>query len=116
MYEPVAHAVAQVQTELLMVSPYVIPSKDELHLLQDRLAHQVRIRIFTNSLETAPELSAHSGYMHYRTELLKEGVELYEMRSRLGNRAAAANPRRSRAMETMPCTPSSTCSTVSASS
>ena len=85
MYRPVAQAVAQVQTELLMVSPYVVPSKDELHLLQDRLAHGVRIRILTNSLESTPELSAHSGYMHYRMELLKEGVELYETRARLGN-------------------------------
>ncbi len=85
MYQPVAQAVAEVQTELLIVSPYVVPSKDELHLLKDRLAHQVRIRILTNSLESAPELSAHSGYMHYRTELLKDGVELYEVRSRLGN-------------------------------
>jgi cardiolipin synthase C len=85
IYQPVAQAVAEVHTELLIVSPYVIPSKDELHLLQDRLAHQVRIRILTNSLESAPELSAHSGYMHYRNLLLKEGVELYEARSRLGN-------------------------------
>jgi putative cardiolipin synthase len=85
MYKPVAQAVSKVQTELLMVSPYVIPSKDELHLLQDRLDHHVRIRILTNSLESAPELSAHSGYMHYRTQLLKDGVELYESRSRLGN-------------------------------
>ncbi len=85
MYEPVAHAVAQVQSELLIVSPYVVPSKDEVHLLQDRLAHKVRIRILTNSLESAPELSAHSGYMHYRTGLLNDGVELYEARSRLGN-------------------------------
>jgi cardiolipin synthase C len=85
MYQPVAQAVAEVQTELLMVSPYIVPSKDELNLLKDRLAHQVRIRILTNSLESAPELSAHSGYMHYRTELLKDGAELYEVRSRLGN-------------------------------
>ncbi len=85
MYQPVAQAIAEVQTELLMVSPYVVPSKDELHLLKDRLAHQVRIRILTNSLESAPELSAHSGYMHYRTELLKDGAELYEVRSQLGN-------------------------------
>ncbi len=85
MYEPVAHAVAQVQSELLIVSPYVVPSKDELHLLEDRREHKVRIRILTNSLESAPELSAHSGYMHYRTVLLNDGVELYEVRSRLGN-------------------------------
>jgi putative cardiolipin synthase len=85
MYAPVAHAVSQVQSELLIVSPYVVPSKDELHLLEDRREHKVRIRILTNSLESAPELSAHSGYMHYRTELLNDGVELYEVRSRLGN-------------------------------
>lgn len=85
MYEPVAHAVAEVQSELLIVSPYVIPSKDEVRLLQDRLEHKVKIRILTNSLESAPELSAHSGYMHYRTEFLKDGAEIYEVRSRLGN-------------------------------
>lgn len=85
MYAPVAHAVAQAHSELLIVSPYVVPSKDELRLLEDRREHKVRIRILTNSLESAPELSAHSGYMHYRTELLNDGVELYEVRSRLGN-------------------------------
>jgi len=84
MYAPVAHAVALVQSELLIVSPYVVPSRDELRLLQDRREHKVRIRILTNSLESAPELSAHSGYMHYRRELLTDGVELYEVRSRLG--------------------------------
>jgi putative cardiolipin synthase len=85
IYQPVARAMEDVQTELLMVSPYVVPSEDEMRLLRDRRAHEVRIRILTNSLETAPELSAHSGYMHYRTELVKEGVELYELRARLGS-------------------------------
>jgi len=93
MYEPVAHAVAQAQSDLLIVSPYVIPSKDELRLLKDRLEHNVRIRILTNSLESAPELSAHSGYMHYRTEFLKDGAELYEVRSRLGNSRGSGQSR-----------------------
>jgi cardiolipin synthase C len=85
MFEPVAHAIGQVRSELLIVSPYIIPSQDEWHLLQDRLQHKVRVSILTNSLETAPELSAHSGYMHYRTEFLKDGVEIHEVRSRLGD-------------------------------
>jgi putative cardiolipin synthase len=85
LYEPIAHAVAQVQSELLLVSPYIVPSQDELHVLKDRLADKVRVRVLTNSLESAPELSAHSGYMHYRIELLKDGVQLYEVRSRIGN-------------------------------
>jgi putative cardiolipin synthase len=42
------------------------------------------VRVLTNSLESAPDLAAHSGYMHYRVELLREGVELYEVRALLG--------------------------------
>jgi cardiolipin synthase C len=83
LYEPVAKAVSAVQSELLIVSPYVIPSKDQWDLLKDRRTHHVRVRILTNSLESAPELSAHSGYMHVRKRLLQEGVELNEVRSHL---------------------------------
>ena len=43
------------------------------------------MRILTNSLESAPESIAQSGYDHYRVPLLEEGVELYEVRSRLGS-------------------------------
>jgi putative cardiolipin synthase len=85
MYVPVAKAVAAVQSELLIVSPYVIPSNGELHLLDERREHNVHIRILTNSLESTPDLAAHSGYMHYRTKLLKNRVELYEVRSLLGS-------------------------------
>jgi putative cardiolipin synthase len=42
------------------------------------------VRILTNSLNSTNELSAHSGYIHYRRQLLEEGVELYEVRSSLG--------------------------------
>jgi putative cardiolipin synthase len=83
LYKPVAQAVAAVQSELLIVSPYVIPSVDQWELLKDRRAQHVRVRILTNSLESAPELSAHSGYMHVRKRLLQEGVELNEVRSHL---------------------------------
>jgi putative cardiolipin synthase len=41
--------------------------------------------VLTNSLESAPELVAHAGYMHYRLPLLEDGVEIYEIRSLLGN-------------------------------
>jgi cardiolipin synthase C len=85
MYEPIARAIAQVKSELLIVSPYVVPPQDEMKLLKDRLAQNVRVRILTNSLESAPEKSAHAGYRHYRRELLKDGAQLYEVRSRLGN-------------------------------
>ena len=85
MYEPVANAARHTQTELLMVTPYFVPTKEEVRLLEERLRDGVRIRVLTNSLESTPDLSAHSGYMHYRTPLLREGVEFHEVRALPGN-------------------------------
>jgi cardiolipin synthase C len=84
MYEPVAAALNDVQTEFLMITPYLVPTREELDLLRSLRARHVRVRILTNSLNSTNELSAHSGYMHYRRELLEAGVELFEVRSALG--------------------------------
>jgi putative cardiolipin synthase len=75
----------EVKSELLMVTPYFIPAPDELQLLKDLRQRQVRVRVLTNSLESTTEIAAQSGYDHYRVPLLKEGVELYEIRALLGN-------------------------------
>ncbi|HSY07258.1 MAG TPA: phospholipase D family protein [Steroidobacteraceae bacterium] len=85
MYEPLANDVKDVQSELLVATPYLIPTKGEMRLLEERREHGVRVRILTNSLEAAPDKAAHAGYMHYRGPLLKDGVELYEVRSLLGS-------------------------------
>jgi putative cardiolipin synthase len=84
MSDAVTDTAREVATELLIVTPYLIPSADELKLLKDLPARKVSVRILTNSLVSAPELSAHSGYMHYRVPLLESGVQLYEVRSLLG--------------------------------
>jgi putative cardiolipin synthase len=85
MYKPVAEMARQVKSELIIVSPYFVPSKDELGLLHSHRQHGIRVRALTNSLESNPETAAHAGYMHYRVELLRDGVQLYEVRSLLGN-------------------------------
>jgi putative cardiolipin synthase len=85
MYGPVASAIGQTQTELTLVTPYMIPSAGELNLLRERLEQHRHVRILTNSLESAPDLSAHAGYMHYRVKLLKLGAELFEVRARPDN-------------------------------
>lgn len=85
MYKPIADAVTQTQKELLMATPYFVPTKGEVHLLEDRRQQGVRVGVLTNSLEAAPDLAAHSGYMHQRGILLKDGIEFYEVRARLGN-------------------------------
>jgi putative cardiolipin synthase len=85
IYEPVANAVKQVRSELLIVTPYFIPSRDEMRLVEGRRQQGARVRVLTNSLESTPDLSAHAGYMHYRHSLLQEGVEFHEVRSLPGN-------------------------------
>jgi cardiolipin synthase C len=83
MYGPVAEAAANIQHEMLMISPYLVPAPSEMKLLQEQRARGARVAILTNSLESAPEISAHAGYMHNRPKLLADGVELFEVRSHL---------------------------------
>jgi cardiolipin synthase C len=85
MHRSVAETAAAVQSELLMVTPYFIPGDAGMQMFEDLRKRGVRVRVLTNSLESTPELVAHSGYMHYRMPLLEDGVELYEVRALLGN-------------------------------
>lgn len=93
MRHEVVDAMKQVQSELLIVSPYLIPGDYGMKLLTDLRHRNVQIRALTNSLESSIELIAHAGYMHYRIPLLEEGVELYEIRSLLGNARGSGETR-----------------------
>jgi cardiolipin synthase C len=68
-----------------MVTPFFIPGDPGMQMFEDLRKRGARVRVLTNSLESTPELAAHSGYMHYRLPLLDHGVELYEVRALLGN-------------------------------
>jgi putative cardiolipin synthase len=97
MHRPVAKAAAAVQSELLMVTPYLIPGEEGMRLFNDLRQRNVRVRILTSSLESSTVLAAQSGYMSYRQPLLERGVEIYEVRSLLGNaRGSGQTPNISR--------------------
>jgi putative cardiolipin synthase len=85
MAAAVAREIGAVKTELLMVTPYFVPSQTEYGLLKDLRARDTTVQILSNSLESAPQLSAQSGYMKYRVPLLQAGVGLYEVRARLSS-------------------------------
>ena len=85
MHRPVANATLAVQSELLMITPYLIPGEEGMQIFKDLRGRDVRVRILTNSLKSSAVLLAQSGYMGYRVPLLEDGVELYEIRSMLGN-------------------------------
>ena len=80
-YVAVASAIEHVESELTVVSPYLVPSKGEFELLEQSLRRHRRVQILTNSLESAPVLSAQARYSHYRMPLLKLGATLFELRA-----------------------------------
>jgi putative cardiolipin synthase len=85
MVPEVEKSIRAAQSEMLLLTPYLVPSADELQALKELREHQVRVRILSNSLESCPEISAQSGYDKYRVPLLESGVELFEVRALLGS-------------------------------
>jgi putative cardiolipin synthase len=85
MLRPVALSALAVQSEFLVITPYLIPGDEGMQLFGELRSRDVRVRILTNSLISATLPLGHSGYMGYRVPLLEYGVELYEVRALLGN-------------------------------
>jgi putative cardiolipin synthase len=69
-----------VNRELLLEVAYFIPAERGTERLCALAARGVPIRVLTNSLASTDEISAYAGYMHYREELLRCGIELHELR------------------------------------
>lgn len=71
----------QAQREVVIISPYFVPGARMMAVYEELRRRGVRIRVLTNSLASNDAPAAHAGYARYREDLLKLGVELYEMRS-----------------------------------
>jgi len=83
--------------EVLIISPYFVPGDNGIALMRGLIRANVRIRILTNSLASTDAPLVHIGYARYRVRLLQLGVDLREMRPRLGTRRARFHPFRSAA-------------------
>jgi putative cardiolipin synthase len=73
-------AIDAVNQEILIVSPYLVPGDEGMRIVEGLRKKSVTVRIITNSLASTDLPAVHSGYVHYRTRLLEDGVELYEVR------------------------------------
>jgi len=78
--------------EVIVISPYFVPGPDGVASMRDLVARGVHIRILTNSLASTDSPLVHNGYAHYRVELLKLGVELSEVRPKLGQKRKRFHP------------------------
>ncbi len=81
----------QVQSELIIVSPYLVPGPAGMKFFEELRARNVSVRILTNSLASTDMPIVHSGYRAFRAPLLEKGVELYEVRPVLGQRVVRGN-------------------------
>jgi cardiolipin synthase C len=80
---------------LSIISPYFIPGKEGVALIAKLVASGVKVRILTNSLASTDSPLVDIGYSRYRAPLLKLGVDLREMRPKLGQKHARFHPFRS---------------------
>jgi phosphatidylserine/phosphatidylglycerophosphate/cardiolipin synthase-like enzyme len=80
------------QQELIVISPYFVPGKDGVALFAKLVDQGVHIRILTNSLASTDSPLVHNGYSRYRVALLKLGIELSEVRPKLGQKRARFHP------------------------
>jgi len=68
-------------TEILIVSAYLIPTPDLEGAVQRALDRGVRVRILTNSIGSNNHLTAHAAYRKHIDTLLESGAELHEVRT-----------------------------------
>ena len=69
------------QREVILISPYFIPSERGIDVLGTLVKRGVRVKVLTNSLASTDVPVVHAGYARYRGRLLARGVELHEHRS-----------------------------------
>lgn len=71
--------IREARTEVVLITPYLIPGKGGMKLLRDARARGVEVSILTNSLASTDQAIVHAGYRRYRKPLLEAGVDLYEL-------------------------------------
>jgi cardiolipin synthase C len=83
------------KVELSIISPYFVPGRQGVALIAKLVERGVHVRILTNSLASTDSPLVDIGYARYRVPLLKLGVDLREMRPKLGQKHARFHPFRS---------------------
>jgi len=71
---------ANARNEVQVVSPYFVPGDKLVAYFAELEARGTRVRILTNSLAANDVGMVHAGYMRYRKDLLRAGVDLYEFK------------------------------------
>jgi cardiolipin synthase C len=71
--------VNQATSEVVIASPYLIPGPKGIRAMKALADRGIKMTILTNSLAANDEPLVHTGYARYRIDMLKAGVDLYEL-------------------------------------
>ena len=69
--------------EFILVSPYFVPGQRGADALCKLSEQGVRVRVLTNSLASNDVAAVHTAYMRHRKQLLRCGVQLYELNEQI---------------------------------
>jgi putative cardiolipin synthase len=71
--------VVEAKSDVVISSPYFVPGWTGVSEFSDLRRRSVKVTVLTNSLAATDEPLVHTGYARYRVDLLRAGVDLYEL-------------------------------------
>ena len=71
-------ALPQATHSIVIETPYLVPSKELIELLEKKLSEGVYVLIVTNSLRSIDGVLPHAGYIKYRRRLIRAGIDMRE--------------------------------------
>ena len=80
LFPELVRALGRPDKEFDLVSPYFVPGAEGTASLDGLARSGVKVRILTNSLAATDTKSVHAGYAKRREDLLRAGVQLYELK------------------------------------
>jgi len=78
----------KIEHSLELISPYFVPGDTGTKHLVGLVKQGIKVRVITNSLASTDGIMAQSGYARQRYNLLKGGVELYELKPKAKSKAS----------------------------
>lgn len=70
--------------DIAIASPYLVPGPQALAGARANVERGVKISLLTNSLAATDEPVVHTGYRRYRDNMLRAGLEIFELHPMLG--------------------------------
>jgi putative cardiolipin synthase len=89
LFPELVRTIGRPQKALDLVTPYFVPGDGGTAALVAQAGSGVKIRILTNSLAATDVSAVHAGYTKRRLDLLRAGVELFELKPTAAREASA---------------------------